>query len=52
MLLRYIVFLPKSIMTDFEISELIALKENEILNSIVLDGCYFHFARNLWKNMQ
>ena len=39
-------------MTDFEIGELAALRENIMLNKIILDGCYFHFAQNLWKNMQ
>ena len=50
MLLHYIVFLPKSIITDFEISELNALKENKILKSIVLDGYLFILLRTLEKN--
>ncbi len=41
---------PKIFVHDFEKAALNAIKS--VFPEVQIHGCYFHFAQNLWKNMQ
>ena len=46
---------PKSVMIDFEIgihNALIEAGKAKFNSMIIIQGCYFHLVRNLWKHVQ
>ncbi|KAG8175298.1 hypothetical protein JTE90_027112 [Oedothorax gibbosus] len=43
-------FNPDSVIIDFEAAAIIALKN--VFNDVDINGCHFHFAQCLWRNVQ
>ena len=43
---------PKFIMSDFEKAELNVIRDHQFFKDTTVRACYFHFAQNLWRNMQ